>query len=132
VNVTPPKLLDLFCCQGGASEGYRRAGFIVTGVDIDPQPHYPFEFFQADAIEYLKEHGHEYDAIHASPPCQHDCSLTAGTNAGRFEYPDLLEPTLEALRASGKPFVVEQPPGKASKRMRIDLSLSAGRCSAST
>ena len=64
------KLLDLFCGAGGASMGYHRAGFEVVGVDINPQPHYPFEFHQADSLEYLKVHGAEYQAIHASPPCQ--------------------------------------------------------------
>jgi DNA (cytosine-5)-methyltransferase 1 len=85
-----PRLLDLFCCQGGASVGYARAGFDVVGVDIDPQPRYPFEFVQADALEYLAAHGHEFDAIHASPPCQ------AYTNAQKIqgnEHPDLVHPT---------------------------------------
>jgi len=103
-----PKLLDLFCCQGGAGMGYHRAGFDVTGVDIDPQPRYPFTFIQADAIEYLREHGHEYDAVHASPPCQ------AFTNAQKLmgnEHPELIEPTRQALIELGKPFVVENVPG---------------------
>jgi len=66
-----PKCLDLFCCAGGAGMGYYLAGFDVVGVDIEIQPEYPFEFIQTDAIKYVKEHGHEFDFIHASPPCQH-------------------------------------------------------------
>ena len=75
-----PKLLDLFCCQGGASAGYVAAGFDVVGVDLDPQPRYPYEFHQADALDYLGAHGWEFDAIHASPPCQ------AFTNAQKIRY----------------------------------------------
>lgn len=59
------KLLDLFCCAGGAGEGYRLAGLDVTGVDIEPQPNHPHRFILGDALEYLKSHGHEYNAIHA-------------------------------------------------------------------
>jgi DNA (cytosine-5)-methyltransferase 1 len=64
------RLLDLFCGAGGAGMGYARAGFDVTGVDHRPQPRFPFPFIQADALEYVAAHGHEYDVIHASPPCQ--------------------------------------------------------------
>src|SRR5215510_8621482 len=69
-GVYRPVLLDLFCGAGGAAVGYHRAGFDVVGVDINPQPHFPFEFVQADAIEFVTAHGQEFDHIHASPPCQ--------------------------------------------------------------
>ena len=92
-----PRLLDLFCGAGGASAGYHRAGFDVVGVDINPQPNYPFEFHQADALDYLAGHGMGFDAIHASPPCQASTALTKGTNRGR-EYPQLI-PATRALLA---------------------------------
>jgi DNA (cytosine-5)-methyltransferase 1 len=65
------RLLDMFCCQGGASMGYHQAGFDVVGVDLAEKRKYPFDFVQADAIEYLLAHYQEFDVIHASPPCQH-------------------------------------------------------------
>lgn len=104
-----PRLLDLFCCQGGASRGYVDAGFDVVGVDVDTQPRYPYEFVQADAIEYLAEHGHEFDAIHASPPCQSFLNLGAVNRAlGRdYNYPNLIGPTRELLKLTGVPWVIE-------------------------
>ena len=104
-----PRLLDLFCCQGGAGEGYRRAGFDITGVDIEPQPRNPHPFIQADALDYLAAHGHEYDAIHASPPCQAHTALR--TLQGDKEYPELIEPTRALLVALGKPYVIENVEG---------------------
>jgi DNA (cytosine-5)-methyltransferase 1 len=104
----PPRLLDLFCCQGGAGMGYFRAGFTVVGVDIAPQPRNPFIFFQRDAIDFLRHHGKAFDAIHASPPCQ------AFTNAQRImgnEHPDLIGPTRELLEEIGRPYVIENVPG---------------------
>lgn len=103
-----PRLLDLFCCQGGAGMGYSRAGFEVVGVDIDPQPRYPFEFHQADALEYLVQHGHEFDAIHASPPCQ---AHTRAQKIMKREHPDLIEPTRALLVELGKPYVIENVEG---------------------
>lgn len=103
-----PKLLDLFCCQGGASRGYADAGFDVTGVDINPQPHYPFKFRKYDALDFLERHGRKFDAIHASPPCQ------AFTNAQKLqgnEHPDLITPVRELLSDLGKPFAIENVPG---------------------
>lgn len=103
-----PLLLDLFCCEGGAAMGYHRAGFDVIGVDIEPQPRYPFTFHQADAIEFVREHGREFDAIHASPPCQ---LYSITKNAHSAAHPDLLEPTREALIETGRPYIIENVPG---------------------
>lgn len=91
--------------------GYYRAGFDVVGVDIKPQPKYPFKFIQADAIQYLLEHGHEYDAIHASPPCQIHCTLKSMPNFRHEEHFDLIPETRDALRKVGKPYVIENVPG---------------------
>ncbi len=102
-----PRLLDLYCCEGGAATGYARAGFDVVGVDIEPQPNYPFEFHQADAIEYLLEHGHKFDAIHASPPCQAYSSITPD----KSKHPELIAPTREALLTIGRPYVIENVEG---------------------
>jgi hypothetical protein len=102
------RLLDLFSGAGGAAVGYARAGFEVVGVDIEPQPNYPFEFHQADALEFCREHGHEFDAIHASPPCQAYTPLRAVHGK---DYPDMLAATREALEATGLPWVIENVPG---------------------
>ncbi|MFI9105794.1 DNA methylase [Streptomyces fildesensis] len=120
-----PRLLAAFCGVGGDTAGYQQAGFHVTGVDLHPQPRYVGDaFHQGDAVAFIRDHGHEFDFIHAGPPCQFDCTLTAGTNAVRgAAYPDLLEPTRQALEATGRPHAIEQPPGRASRRMRIDVTL---------
>lgn len=104
-----PIVLDTFCGAGGCSVGYHRAGFDVVGVDVEPQPHYPFEFYQGDAIEFISQHGHEFDMIHASPPCQ-------GYSKTRFmhknkKYPDLVAATRDALISTGKPYIIENVPG---------------------
>lgn len=104
-----PSLLDLFCGAGGAGEGYSRAGFAVTGVDIKKQPNYPFAFFQGDALEYLTLHGREFDVIHASPPCQGYSNLKA-MHPGK-EYPLMIEPVRELLVKWGKPYVIENVEG---------------------
>lgn len=119
LELPSPRALAAFCGVGGDSAGWMVAGYDVTGVDLEDQPEYcGHRFVRGDAVAYITEHGHEYDVIQAGPPCQHDCTLTAGTNAGRFEYPDLLVPTLRALESTGRPWVLEQPPGKATARMR--------------
>jgi DNA (cytosine-5)-methyltransferase 1 len=103
-----PRLLDLFCCQGGAGHGYRRAGFDVTGVDIAPQPRNPHRFIQADALDYLEQFGDQYHAIHASPPCQ---AFTKAQRLQANEHPDLIAPVRDLLRELGVPYVIENVEG---------------------
>ncbi len=97
-----PRLLDLFCGAGGAAMGYHRAGFEVVGIDIKPQPRYPFHFIQGDA---LAADLNGFDAIHASPPCQAHTAMKTMHNAKA--HPDLVEPTRVKLTASGLPWVIE-------------------------
>jgi len=102
-----PKLLDLFCGAGGCSVGYHRAGFEVLGVDHNPQKNYPFEFVQMDALDYLRQQGHKFDVIHASPPCQAFSRATRD----KSKHPDLVEPVRALLRETGKPYIIENVPG---------------------
>jgi DNA (cytosine-5)-methyltransferase 1 len=119
-----PRLLDLFCGAGGAAMGYHRAGFEVVGVDVVDQPHYPFTFFQRDALDYLSlppAHIGSFDAIHASPPCQ--AFSVATLHRGRRQqatHPDLIAPTRDLLEASGLPYVIENVAGAP---IRHDLIL---------
>lgn len=119
-----PRLLDLFCCEGGAAVGYHRAGFDVVGVDRDGKfaKRYPFEFHQADAIEFVREHGHEFDAIHASPPCQ---AYSGTQKIQNNDHPDLIGPTRDALEATGVPYVIENVPGAPL----LDPAATFMRCS---
>lgn len=89
--------------------GYHRAGFDVVGVDINPQPRYPFEFVQGDALTFLAAEGHRFDAVHASPPCQDHSPLRAV--AGLHGTADLLPQTREALNARGGVWVIENVMG---------------------
>ena len=105
-----PRLLDLFCCAGGAAAGYHQAGFDVVGVDIKPQPNYPFEFVQADALTLYPAFLASFDAIHASPPCQAYSDL-AKRNGNGHTWPKLIEPVRDMLVQSGRPYVIENVEG---------------------
>lgn len=103
-----PLLLDLCCCQGGASKGYADLGFTIVGIDKDPQPRYPYEFHQGDALQFLRDNGKEFDAIHASFPCQ---AFTKAWKIRKNEHPDLVTPGRQLLLEIGKPWVMENVPG---------------------
>lgn len=138
-NHRRPLLIDLYCCAGGAAKGYRRAGFDVVGVDVEPQPDYPFPFHQGDVlavlrhlltreqhVEFRRNGGgslflglRDFDAAHGSPPCQASSALTKGTNKGR-EYQQLIPQTRELLAATGLPTVIENVQGSD---LRKDLVL---------
>lgn len=140
--MTRPLLLDLFCGAGGASVGYHRAGFDVVGVDIKPQPTYPFEFEQGDALHALNvmelpypslmagmRNWNRYDfaAIHASPPCQFATQMNAarrarGVTTDRINY---LTPTAAILRRLGVPYVIENVVG-AKRFFSPTLQLHGG------
>ena len=115
--MTRPVLLDLFCGAGGAAMGYHRAGFDVVGVDIKPQPRYPFRFVQADALAPPLELG-AFDAIHASPPCQ--AYIRSGMVARDGRHPELVQATRDLLAQTGLPWVIENVPGAP---IRPDLVL---------
>jgi DNA (cytosine-5)-methyltransferase 1 len=104
-----PRILDLFCCAGGAGMGYHQAGFDVVGVDINPQPRYPFEFIQADCICLSAAFLRSFDAVHASPPCQAHSALKSMHNARR--HTDLVPATRIMLEDSGLPYVIENVEG---------------------
>lgn len=116
-----PRLLDLFCGAGGAAMGYHRAGFDVYGVDIARQPHYPFySLWRRDALEVLQRgrvgpwYVSEFDAIHASPPCQASLRGLKAVNElqGRtYDHPELIASTRDLLRATGLPYVIENVEG---------------------
>lgn len=126
-----PELLDLCCCAGGATRGYQRAGFRVTGVDIVDRPRYVGDdFVKADAIQLLKEWTasgeiRRFSLIHASWPCQAACTLVNGTHKAQGvvdKHPQLIPAGRAAMVATGLPWVIEQPQGHGGI-IRTDLRL---------
>ncbi len=109
------RLLDLYCGAGGAAMGYHQAGFDIVGVDTKPQPNYPFEFVQADAIEYLMKYGCNFSVIHASPPCQRYSVASKNHNGKPKSHPDLVKVTRSALNATSALWIIENVVGAPLK-----------------
>lgn len=117
------RLLDLYCGAGGAAMGYNRAGFTdIVGIDIVPQPRYPFTFIQCDALNPSVDLAW-FDFIHASPVCKgYSCLTTYGTNRTRAnQWPDQVQATRDLLKRSGKPWAMENV-------MRAPLETDAFLC----
>lgn len=112
------KLLDLFSCCGGISKGYHNCGFECTGVDINDDHRYPYNFIHADVFKLPLSFFEKFDLIHASPPCQHYTWATK--KADRNKHPDLVEKTRHLLKKTGKPFIIENVVGAP---VRKDLIL---------
>ncbi|MER6968769.1 DNA cytosine methyltransferase [Streptomyces halstedii] len=107
------RVLDLCSGAGGLSMGYYLAGFDVVGVDIAPQPNYPFPFIQADALDYCADHGHKYDLVHGSWPCERYATVTKW-RGNPDNHPDLIGPGRQVMQATGRPWVIENVPETAT------------------
>lgn len=129
----PRHVLDWCCGVGGAAKGLQDAWphAIIIGVDLLPQPRYPYRFLQADATtmpvpipcsmlgyDCGQDHGLDGcslgsswapDFVWISAPCQRWSSNTACT--GRpLEHPDLITPLRERVRSLGVAYIMENVP----------------------
>jgi len=121
------KLLDLYCGAGGAAMGYHQAGFTdIVGVDINPQPNYPYNFHQANALDTDPEYLKQFDLIHASPPCQAHSTLRHSPGA-KPKYPMLIHRTRQLIKHH--PYVIENVPGAP---IRPDLILCGSQFNLTT
>ncbi len=76
----------------------------MTGIDICPQPQYPYRFIQADMLDFPLE---GYDAYHASPPCQLFTTMLNHGLSDRGKHSNLVGAIRKRLQATGKPYVIE-------------------------
>lgn len=113
--MTRPRLLDLYSGGGGAAAGYIAAGFEVVGVDVvDHSAYYPGEFVQGDALQFARDHAHEFDAVHASPVCKRYSTATGAQH--RDKHPDQVANAREVLTGTGLPWVMENVPQAPLRR----------------
>lgn len=121
-----PRAVDLFCGAGGVSMGLHRAGFDVVGVDIRPQPRYPFAFTQADALNSGLDLA-DFDFVWASPPCQAFSMSTMSHRQAGKTYPDIIEPTRQLLASAPGPTCIENVPGAPIRPdLRLDGTMFEG------
>jgi DNA (cytosine-5)-methyltransferase 1 len=107
------KLLDLFCGAGGASAGYAKAGFEVTGIDVKHGKRYPFDYIRGDVRDYLDaDFLQQFDVIAASPPCQtHSATKHLRNAQGKSTSKiDMIPEVREALKFSNRIYVIENVP----------------------
>jgi DNA (cytosine-5)-methyltransferase 1 len=105
------KALDLCCCGGGVSAGLAQVGFDVTGIDIEPQPHYPYKFIQTNVLDLTIDYLKQFDFLWASPPCQEYSTASMQFRINGKEYPTLIEPIRQMFVESRKPYVIENVEG---------------------
>jgi DNA (cytosine-5)-methyltransferase 1 len=118
--------LDFFCGAGGASMGLHRAGFDVTGVDIRPQPRYPFRFVQADALRPPFDL-RRFDFIWASPKCQR-WTAPVQQRGISDRHPDQITPMRPLLMESGVFWCMENVPRSPLRRDLILTGDMFGLC----
>lgn len=111
MNTKPYRIVDLYCSAGGASKGYHDAGFEVVGVDLYPQPHYPFEFVQMDAFEFYNKYWSDFDIVAASPPCQEYTKSAIQWRKSGKKYPDDVNNCRNMFLNTGQPYIIENVPG---------------------
>ncbi len=103
-------ILDLFCGAGSAAKGYADAGFNIIGVDKEPQKRYPFKFIKEEVFFFMQNCflSHEFDAIHASPPCQKYSKATK--EKYKNNHPDYIPELRKILNNTGLSYMIENVP----------------------
>ena len=128
-----PELVDLFCGEGGVSEGIRRAGLSPNGVDAKDMPKYRDRFgvdrlvvadaYLPDTMRSAVERSGAV-GIGASPPCQpYSTVLADGSKATAAPGLPLVAASLREL---GLPFWVENVLGADAGELEEQMTVLRG------